>query len=270
MTGFIPSIDPSNIGNLAGTVKFILTKFLQGVNDMIPATVISYDRASNRARVQPLLAVVTTANTQLQRPQVASIPVLQLGGGGFVISFPIKTGDLGWIKANDGDISLFLKTLQTASPNTARLHSFEDAMFIPDTMMRQVVINSEDAENVVLQTLDGTVRVAIWPDRVKVTAPLVDISCQNATVEAATAAHVTSPAITMTASTQITLDSPLTTITGALAAGTNSGDSATFSWPISTTQTVTASGEVTGSGKVLGTHVHTGVQTGGGNTGPPA
>ena len=272
MTGVFtpPSIDPASRRSIAGTINFILTKFLQGVDDMLPAVVVAYDRTTNQARVQPLISVVTTNGIVVQRGQIAAIQVLQLGGGGFVLSFPIKSGDFGWIKANDRDISLFKQTFQNSAPNTARKHSFSDAMFIPDTMMRQVVINSEDAENVVLQTLDGTVRVALWADRVKVTAPLVDIVCTNATVEAATAAHVTSPAITMTSSDHITLDTPLTTITGALAAGTNSGHTAVFSGPISTTQTVTATGEVTGSGKVLGTHTHGGVQTGGGTTGPPS
>ncbi len=41
-----PSLDPAARGDLAGTVRFILTKFLQGVDDMMPARVIAYDRAS--------------------------------------------------------------------------------------------------------------------------------------------------------------------------------------------------------------------------------
>ncbi len=269
-----PSIDPASRNDISGTIRFILTKFLQGVDDMLPAIVIAYDRTTNRARVQPLISVVTTSNEVVQRPQIASIPVLQLGGGGFVISFPIKTGDLGWIKANDRDISIFLQTLQSSEPNTARKHDFSDAVFIPDTMFKSVVINSEDQANVVLQTLDGTVRVAIWDNKVKVTAPTVEVvapqvtvTSTNADVTASAEAHVSSPTITLTGSTEIVLDSPLTTITGALAAGTGAGDAAVFSGPISTSQTVMATGEITSGSIPLTTHRHTGVQTGGGDTG---
>lgn len=170
-----PSSDPANRYDLVGTVRLVLTKFLQGVDDMLPAVVISYDRATNQAQVQPLIALVTTDNKQIERAQVASIPVLQIGGGGFVLSFPIRPGDLGWIKANDRDISLFKRVLAVVSPNTARKHSFEDAMFIPDTMKRSVIINSEDAENVVLQSIDGTQRIAIWPGKIKITATAIEL-----------------------------------------------------------------------------------------------
>ncbi|OWK42477.1 hypothetical protein [Fimbriiglobus ruber] len=50
------------------------------------------------------------------------------------------TGDTGWIKANDRDISLFKQTTAASSPNTARLHDFADAMFFPDTLLNGVTI----------------------------------------------------------------------------------------------------------------------------------
>lgn len=166
---YSPSFDPANRGDLAGTIRFVLTKFLQGLDDMLPAKVISYDRVTNRAQVQPLIAIVTTGDTQVQRAQVASIPVLQLGGGGFVISCPLNAGDLGWIKANDSDISLFLQFLQNSPPNTARLHSFEDGLFIPDTMFKGVTIADEGA--LVIQNVAGTVGISI-NENIKMTAPV--------------------------------------------------------------------------------------------------
>lgn len=246
-----PSIDPASRGNLAGTVRLILTKFLQGVDDMLPARVLAYDRTTNLARVQPLISMVTTSNVRVDRGQIAAIPVLQLGGGGFVLSFPIKSGDLGWIKANDRDISLFKQVHDIAAPNTQRKHSFSDALFIPDTMLQAVTINAEDDENVVLQTLDGTVRIALFSDKVKITALRVE---------------VVAPEVVVTASTSITLDSPITTITGNLAAGTGGGATAAFSGSID------AQGEITtqqGGGIALSTHKHNGVQPGAGDTGGP-
>lgn len=156
-----PSINPGKKGNIQGVVKFILTKFLQGVDDMLPAIVLSYDRTTNRARVQPLIALVTTANVEVQRTELASIPVLQIGGGGFVLSFPIQEGDLGWIKANDRDISLFLQSNVNSPPNTQRKHSFEDAIFIPDSMMNQVVIDPSDENSVVLQSTGGATKISL-------------------------------------------------------------------------------------------------------------
>ena len=63
--------------------------------------------------------------------QVASVPVFQISMGGFAINFPCNPGDLGWLKANDRDISMFKQTGQQAQPNTQRKHSFEDANLHP-------------------------------------------------------------------------------------------------------------------------------------------
>lgn len=251
MTGdsFSPSFDPANRGNLAGVVKFVLTKFLQGVDDMLPAKVISYDPIAKRAQVQPLLSIVTTGGTQVQRAQVASVPVYQPSAGGFILHFPINPGDLGWIKANDGDISLFLKVLQNASPNTARLHSFEDALFYPDSMMRNVVIADEDADSVVLQNISGTGKIAIDPNG-------------NVRIVAATTLTMTAPNVIINASDGITMNSPVTTFTG-LIASTDGAGTSTFAGSIVVT------GDVTAEGTSVHTHVHSGVMPGGGDTGPP-
>lgn len=163
-----PSINPADVGSLSGTFRAILTKFLQGVDDMLPAQIVEYDRATNRASVQPLIQMVTTRGDLIERAQLAALPVLNIGGGGFILSFPLKPGDLGWIKASDRDISLFLQTLAQVRPNTVRMHSFEDAVFIPD-VMREWALSEEDAERAVLQSTDGAVRVAVGADGVHIT-----------------------------------------------------------------------------------------------------
>lgn len=170
-----PSMNLSNLADPIGTIRLVLNKFLAGVDDMLPAEVLSYDRAKNIARVQPLIIMVTTDDIQVKRAEVAAIPVLQLGGGGFVASFPIVAGDLGWIKANDRDISLFKQSHKSAPPNTQRKHSFSDALFIPDSMMQGVTIAPEDSGNLVVQNKAGTVKISWWSNLLKIMAPRVGI-----------------------------------------------------------------------------------------------
>jgi len=232
-----PSRDPANDESMPGTFQDAMRKMLRRTDDMLPAKVLSYNRAKNRARVQPLVSMVTTEGEVVSRAPVASLPVMQLGGGGFVLSFPMAPGDLGWIKANDRDISLFLQAYKEAKPNTARMHTFEDALFIPD-VMTGYTIAGEDAGNVVLQTNGGSVRVAVWSDRIKMTAGshVVTIGPSGVTI--------TSSAITINGPT--TINSTLS-VSGA----------ATFT-----------SGANIG-GIEFGTHGHTGIQPGGGTSGGP-
>lgn len=166
----IPSRDPANDDSLIGMARQILGKFLAGVDDMLPARVVSYDRASNRATVVPMVKLLTTDGRQVGRAQLASIPVFRYGGGGVVLSFPIQPGDLGWIKASDRDISLVLQGGNDSAPNTLRKHKFEDGMFIPD-VFSGVTITAEDDGHAVLQTLDGGTRLSIWDEYIKITAP---------------------------------------------------------------------------------------------------
>lgn len=170
MSNAPPSIDPADQNSLVGAFRFIFSKLLQDVNGMLPARVISFDRTLNRAQVQPLIAVVNTNQEQISRAEIASVPVFQLGGGGFLLNFNLNPGDLGWILANDRDISLFLQSYQEEKPNTNRKNNFSDSLFVPH-VMTGYSINEEDAEHAVLQNLDGTVRIAMWPTKVKITAP---------------------------------------------------------------------------------------------------
>lgn len=163
--------DPAYNGTLPAMMKFCLQKFMQGdVSGMLPARVLAYDRTANRVQVEILIMIVSTGGNQYPRPQLASIPVFVFGGGNLMMSFPLKTGDLGWILANDRDISLFLQTYENEPPNTARMFSFSDSVFFPD-IMREYTINTEDADAAVLSTVDGTIRIAISSTGIKITSP---------------------------------------------------------------------------------------------------
>ena len=164
-----PSRDPANDDSLLGMARSVLDKFLQGVDDMLPARVVSYDRASNRATVVPIVKLLTTDNRQVGRAQIASVPVFQYGGGGFVLSVNLKPGDLGWIKANDRDISIVMQAYRDNAPNTLRKHSFQDAMFYPDAM-RGIATAGDESDNMTLQSLDGTTRVSVGAGVVNIVA----------------------------------------------------------------------------------------------------
>ena len=173
-SGNTPDIDPANNDTLAGTLQFAFYKLLQGVNGMLPAKVIQFDRDQNRVQVQLLIAVVTTGGTQVSRPQIASLPVLNIGGGGFVLSFNLNPGDLGWVIASDRDISLFLQTYQEAPPNSGRVKNFSDGLFLPD-IMANYQLDGSDLSNAVLQSIDGSMKITIGTGQITIKAPIITI-----------------------------------------------------------------------------------------------
>lgn len=178
-----PSVDPANDGDLAGTFRAILQKMLQSVDDCLPCVVNAVNETRTRATVQPQVMMGTTDGQKISRAQIASVPILTIGGGGFLLSFPVKAGDFGWIKASDRDTSLFFQGLKEEWPNTKRMHSFSDGVFIPD-IMRQWALNAEDADRMVLQSTDGVTRIAIGVGLVRVVAETVEVVAETVDFDA--------------------------------------------------------------------------------------
>jgi cytoskeletal protein CcmA (bactofilin family) len=205
ITNAQPSRDPANDGTILGTLNQVMLKMMQGIDDCLPAQVIAFDRAANRATVQPMVKVLATNGETLSRAQIASVPVFQIGGGGYMLNFNLKPGDLGWIKASDRDTSLYLQGCTEQHPNTNRIHSFSDGLFFPQ-IMTGFAISPEDAENAVWQSLDGTVRVALWPDRVKITAPRSVVESPTVEIIATTSVDITSPQTTVHGKLTVTDD----------------------------------------------------------------
>lgn len=134
MANQTPSMRAADEGTLAGVIKTAVSKAMQSFDVMLPVEVVSYDRATNRAVVKHLVQMQGANGEKVNRANVASVRVHQFGNGTFNISLPIKPGDKGWLKAADRDISVFQQGLTENAPNTARMHSFQDGLFMPDAM----------------------------------------------------------------------------------------------------------------------------------------
>ncbi|QKN82057.1 Gp138 family membrane-puncturing spike protein [Scandinavium goeteborgense] len=161
-----PSRRPGQDTELTGAMDLVLRKFLLDVDDMLPARIVSYDREKNRAQIEILYRVTMTDGSMNPLTAPAEVPALVMGGGGMCLTFPLKSGDLGWIKASDRDMSLFLQSYEAEPGNTTRLHCFEDGVFIPDVMKDFMV---SDGAAATLQTLDGTTSVAVKPGSIVLT-----------------------------------------------------------------------------------------------------
>lgn len=167
-----PNINPVDNDSLVGTIQFSFYEYMKGIQNMLPAKVIAYDRATNRVQVQLMINVLSTSGEQFPNAQIASIPVFQYGGGGYVLSFNLQTGDLGWVLANDRDISLFLQNYKAAAPAVNLIKNFSQGVFFPD-VMHGYSIEGEDA---VLQNLSGSVKISLGEDEITITAPTVNVN----------------------------------------------------------------------------------------------
>lgn len=159
---------PENYGTLAEALKVIISSALKQTENMLPCRVVSYDRVQNVAVVHPLIRVAMSEGNY-SRVQIGPIPVFAAGAGGFVMNFPIKAGDLGWMLANDRDITNFLESLDESDVGSFRQHSFNDAILFPDSI-RNFDTTGEDG-NMVIQSSDGKIRISLGQSQIKLTHP---------------------------------------------------------------------------------------------------
>ena len=143
---------------LDDVLTLVTRKMMMEVDDMLPARNLSWDAAANRAKVEILYQVTMTSGEMHQMEAPAELPVQFPGGGGLMLVWPLKEGDLGWVKAVDRDMSLFLQSYDAQPGNTPRINCFEDGVFIPDVMHAFTVGN---AAGMSIQTLDGANQVTV-------------------------------------------------------------------------------------------------------------
>ena len=166
ITKTLPSHNPADENTLDGLNNVLIDKISMGMQCVIPAIVQSYDKTTNRAVVKPAITGIASQGQKVPKEPYIDIPVLNLSGGGFVISFPIKMGDNGWLIASDRDISIFKQNLEESAPNTLRKHKFEDGFFIPDKINN---IPSLNADSLLIQNETGSISIELTNTGINIT-----------------------------------------------------------------------------------------------------
>ena len=143
---------------LSEILRQAVDRGLASTHTQVPATVVEYDKDTNRAKVQLIVSHVQrdpeTNEREYYRPaQLVNVPV-QFPS---VLTWPVQKGDPGWVefaersmdeyKANGGD---------SAEPKDARRFDLTDAVFSP-CYFRGEYDATDDA--VVLSTKDGPLKI---------------------------------------------------------------------------------------------------------------
>lgn len=171
----IPAYNPADLGTLEGLLLYFNDQINLELECCLPAIVVSYDRAANRAVLQPAVSEVATSGQKISRDKLYDIPVLTMSGGGYFINFPLSPGDTGWIVACDRDISLFKQSLEETAPNTYQKHRFSDAFFVPDKV-KNFTIAGTDTSGLVISNLNGNNKIVLNGSNLDITSAAVIIT----------------------------------------------------------------------------------------------
>lgn len=122
--------------------------------------VISFDESNMTVDVLPLTRYPDEDSFQT-KPQVLSVPVGAILGGGFAYRPVYKAGDIGVVLYLDRDSDATIAGGQEADPNTERLHSGDDAVFIGGISTGKKKVAGLPSGSLCLGTDTGSVYISI-------------------------------------------------------------------------------------------------------------
>lgn len=129
--------------------------------------VISFDEGAMTVDVQPLARYPDEDSFQ-DKPQVLSVPVAMVYGGGFVIRPIYQTGDIGVVIYLDRDSDAVIAGGAAADPNTERLHSGDDAVFVGGLKIGSKQISGHPAGTLSAGKSDGSIYISIGASGVEI------------------------------------------------------------------------------------------------------
>lgn len=129
--------------------------------------VIKYDENKLIVDVQPLTKYPDEEKFRL-KPQILSVPVSMVYGGGYVIRPVYQAGDIGIVLYLDRDSDAVIAKGAQADPNTERLHSGDDAVFIGGVRIGSKQITGLPSQKLCLATDDGSIYIAIGKDKINI------------------------------------------------------------------------------------------------------
>lgn len=210
-----------------------LSNTLTELNTAMPAKIVSYDPATVRATVKPSIPKRLSNGETLQAPQIVNVPVCfpmaDISGAVAQVTLPLKAGDGVLLVFSHRSLENWLSGSEQ-SPDDPRMFDLSDAFAMPSVNAKSP---SADGENLCIKYGKGTLKI--------------------------------------TPSGDVLINAPSTTVTAPQ--NTFNGD-VQVNGRFSATGTVTSDTEVSApsvkQGTVsLGSHVHTGVETGNKISGAP-
>lgn len=225
-----PSTTWGEFNNIAFLVQQALSK-------MQTATLVRIEKCTNSGGlspvgfvdVTPLVTQIDGAGTPTPHVTIYNLPYFRLQGGANAIIIDPEPGDIGIAVFASRDISKVKSTKKQAPPGSFRQYSFSDGMYLGGTL------NGTPTQYV--QFSAAGIRIHS-PTLVKLDAPDIQLVAETVEINASTSTTITTPDFIVNGNTQMN-------------------------------GTLNSTGNITGGGISLNSHLHTGVQSGGGNTGGP-
>lgn len=147
----------------------------------LPAVVVSFNATKQTISAQPAIKEKrvnpeTGAVEWIALPVLEDIPVRYSKGGGVAFTFPLIAGDEVLLVFADSCIDSWFTYGGLQQWNDKRRHDLSDAIAFAGVSSQPNVIEGFNTEAAEIRTLDGASKVAVGPEGVTVTTPVLTIA----------------------------------------------------------------------------------------------
>ncbi|WP_427183522.1 Gp138 family membrane-puncturing spike protein [Bordetella bronchialis] len=223
-----------------------------GVWTALPGIVQGFDAGAGTVTVQPAVQGVQQAPdgsvTAVEYPLLVDVPVYFPRGGGCTLTFPIAAGDECVVVFSARAIDAWWQSGQVQAPTEPRMHDMADGFAFVGPFSQAKMIGNVSTAATQLRSDDGSTFFELNP------------STQKIRIVAPGGLDVVSPLSTFSAAVTI---NGLLTWTAGMVGSIVSGVATSITGAINFIGTLTSNGK-----RIDDTHTHSGVQSGGSNSGP--
>ena len=124
-----------NTPTLGESIRAMIGRDRNDLHTAIPACVVSYDAATQKATVQPEIFAETTDidgnRVATKLPAITDVPVVFPRSGAYGITFPLAAGDTVLVVFSESSLDKWATKGGDTDPEDRRKHSLSDAIAIP-------------------------------------------------------------------------------------------------------------------------------------------
>lgn len=149
-----------NNATLDDAIEMALFAAFIGKRHVVPARVASFDSVTQTIIAEPMISAESQDGKRVPLPPVADVPILQLGGDDFVLTFNPTVGDPCLLLVSDRCIDGWYETGENRIPADFRQNDLSDSLAIVGFRPKPMAIQN-CMEGVTLRKVDGSYYINI-------------------------------------------------------------------------------------------------------------
>lgn len=203
------NVQPSDDASAYNELVFQIHAIMKRVNTCMPVQVTAVKAGGlgpvGFVDVQVMVTQLTGNNTVVANPSIQNVPYFRVQGGKNAVIIDPQVGDIGVACFCQRDISSVKKVRAVAPPGSHRMFSFSDAVYFGGTL------NGTPEQYI---KFDGSGIAVYSPTKITCTAPEILMEAENSIT-------MTAQNVTINASSQMSVQSPMLSASTDVMAGGN-------------------------------------------------